>query len=233
LTVGLVVALKAEARSLIKTAVAPETCVRLSDSTLLRLAGMGPERARNAAKSLINAGATALVSWGCAGALQVSILPGTLVLPEKILASDQTSLPVDQPWRERLLQCLQPHVDITTGTLIESLSVVNGPPEKTALFERSGALVVDMESAAIACVAAAAERPFLAVRAVSDSATMTLPFLNATDAFGRVHLFRLLTDLIRRPHLLPNVIRVGLAFRAAQNTLKKVVRLSGPRLLAP
>ena len=233
MTAGFVVALRAEARSLTKTAVVPETCVHLPDSTLLRLAGMGPERARVAADALITAGATALISWGCAGALQHSLQPGTLVLPDKILTSDRTSLPVDLSWRERLSQHLRQQVHIATGTLIESPHVISSPTEKTALFKKSEACAVDMESAAIARVAAAAERPFLAVRAVSDSASMTLPFFGATDAFGRVRLFQLLTSLMRRPHLLPSLIRVGLAFRVAQNTLTKVARLGGPRLLAP
>jgi adenosylhomocysteine nucleosidase len=235
LTVGFVVALKAEARSLTKRAVFPYKSVRLPGSALLRLAGMGPDRARRAADALVVEGATALISWGCAGGLQESILSGTLILPDRILASDQTTLPVDKSWRERLLHRLQEHLDIMTGPLIESPSVLRSPPEKTALFERSGALAVDMESAAIAQVAAAAQLPFLAVRAVSDSATLAIPppVLNATDAFGRVRLLHLFTSLARRPHLLPNLIRVGLSFHAAQNTLTKVARLTGPQLLAP
>ena len=233
--VGFVVALKAEARTLTKRPVLPETCVHLPGPALLRLAGMGPDRARRAADALVAEGATALISWGCAGGLQESIPPGTLILPDKILTSDQTILPVDISWRERFLHPLQKHVNITAGPLIENPNVLCGPPEKTALFERSGALAVDMESAAVARVAAAAQLPFLAVRAVSDSATTSIPapFLNATDAFGRVRLLKLLIGLARRPHALPNLIRVGLSFRAAQNTLTKVARLTGPQLLGP
>jgi adenosylhomocysteine nucleosidase len=235
LTVGFVVALKAEARSLIKRAVVPETCIRLPDSAFLRLAGMGPDRAGRAADALVAEGAAALISWGCAGGLQESILPGTLILPDKILTSDLKPLSVDISWRERLLRRLQGHLDIMKGPLIESPNVLRSPPEKTALFEKSGALAVDMESAAIARVAVAAQLPFLAVRAVSDSATLAIPppLLNVTDVFGRVRLFQLLISLARRPHLLPSLIRLGFSFRAAQNTLTKVVRLTGPQLLAP
>jgi hypothetical protein len=92
-----------------------------------------------------------------------------------------------------------------------------------------------MESAAIARVAAAAQLPFLAIRAVSDSATSPIPhpFLNATDAFGRVHPFRLFISLARRPYLLPTLMHVGLSFRRAQNTLKKVARLTELHFPAP
>jgi adenosylhomocysteine nucleosidase len=122
-----------------------------------------------------------------------------------------------------------------TGPLVESSSVLRSMPEKSALFEKSGALAVDMESAAIARVAAAARLPFLAIRAISDSATSAIPrpLLNATDAFGRVDPFRLLISLARRPYLLPNLIHVGLSFRRAQNTLKKVARLTGLHFPAP
>ncbi len=196
---------------------------------------MGPDRARRAADGLVAEGATALISWGCAGGLQESILPGTLILPDKIMTSDQTALFVDDSWRERLLQRLAKEVDVIGGALIESPAVLSSPPEKTALYKRSGALAVDMESAAIARVAASARLPFLAVRAVSDSAAMAIPALSltATDAFGRVRLFQLLVSLARRPHHLSDLIRVGLGFHAAQKTLAKVARLGGPQLLAP
>ncbi len=235
MSVGIVVALKAEARSLIKKSVLPETSVRLPESALLRLAGMGPDRAGRAADALVVEGTTALISWGCAGGLQGSILPGTLILPEKILTSDPEPFFVDISWRERLLRRLQGHLDIVTGPLIESRNVLSSSLEKTALFEKSGALAVDMESAAVARVAAAAQLPFLAVRAISDSARWAIPppFLDATDVFGRVRHFQLLMGLARRPQLLPSLIRLGVSFRAAQNTLTTVARLTGPQFLAP
>ncbi len=47
--------------------------------------GTGHERAYSAARSAISAGASALVSWGVAGALVPKLSPGTILLPQQVL----------------------------------------------------------------------------------------------------------------------------------------------------
>ena len=59
------------------------------------------------------------------------------------------------------------------GTLVTSREVVATPEAKAALFARTGAVAVDMESSLILAAAAAAGCPTLVVRGVSDAAGET------------------------------------------------------------
>ena len=88
-----------------------------------------------------------------------------------------------------------------------------------------------MESGAVARVAQEAGVPFMAVRAIADSADMAIPqgSLGALDEFGELNLLRLFKGLIRHPLELFDMIRLGWNFRAAQVTLSKVARLAGSR----
>ena len=64
---------------------------------------------------------------------------------------------------------------IVGGGLLDCAQVVTSIAEKRNLFEASGAVAVDMESYAVAGVAAEAGVPFVAVRAIADPAGRPLP----------------------------------------------------------
>jgi adenosylhomocysteine nucleosidase len=119
--------------------------------------------------------------------------------------------------------------------LAESGTVLRSSEEKRALVERTGAMAVDMESGAVARAAQGAHASFMAIRAIADSANMTIPesSLGAVDEFGELNVLRLLKELISRPFELFAIIRLGWNFRAAQVTLAKVARLAGTNLLLP
>jgi adenosylhomocysteine nucleosidase len=130
---------------------------------------------------------------------------------------------------------LKGFLDLHQGTLAESVTALKSSTEKKILFERTGAVAVDMESGAVARVAQEAGVPFMAVRAIADSADMAIPqgSLGALDEFGELSLLRLFKGLIRHPLELFDMIRLGWNFRAAQVTLSKVARLAGSHLLIP
>jgi len=81
-----------------------------------------------------------------------------------------------------------------------------------------------MESVAIAKVAKLHRIDFLAVRAIADPITMDLPkaVSYAIDENGEVMLSKLLYYLLLHPGDLPGLIRLGLYFHSAKNTLKRV-----------
>jgi len=231
-----VAALKAEASCLVKKrkSIALGEAVRLPGGTILNLSGIGADLARLAAEALVEEGATALVSWGSAGGLHPALSPGSLILPETIISSDQTSFPVDAAWHKRLCTKLSGHVDLHTGALIQSPVVLRNPHEKAALFKECSAIGVDMESAAVVEVAFQAEIPFMAIRAVSDPADMTIPSsaLAAVDEIGGVRPLRLIKSLARHPQEIFTLVRLGNSFRAARTTLRTVLLHAGHKLLA-
>ena len=226
-------AVTAEARSLVKQSIANGELVYLPDGTMLSVSGMGPRRAALASRTLLENGATALLSWGCAGGLDPKLSPGGLILPKTIITSDQILYHVDMPWHKSLCNRLKGHVDFCTEPLVESAMVVRTPAERVALFRETGAIGVDMESAAVAAVAQEVQVPFMAVRAVADSTNTTIPevTLNAVDGFGRLKFLKLIQGLAKDPTELLALVRIARNYRTAQRTLAAVARLTGKDLL--
>lgn len=231
---GIVVALKAEAQILVNRKDWGEGCYHHYEK-IIKVSGVGPVRARRAAEELIEKGATALLSWGTAGGLQIDLSPGELILPFKVLLSRKVGYPVNFTWHDRLKNRLCKHMDIHTGSIIQSPTTIRSTSEKLSLYRRDGAIAVDMESTAVAQVAKASSVPFIAIRAITDSVHMTIPkcVLNATDEFGIAHPFRFLKSLLRHPDEIYPMMRLVLGFRAAQKTLKNVLRHTNYRLLPP
>ncbi|HZC03742.1 MAG TPA: purine phosphorylase, partial [Gammaproteobacteria bacterium] len=171
---GIVAALPAEARSLTGQRVPSGQAIRLGGATLLYVSGMGQARARSAADQLLRQGAQALVSWGTAGALERTLTAGTLILPTTVTDLTRTFY-VDPASHRRIRGTLKDRLPVRTGTLIQSTKIVTRPEQKAELFTRTGAVAVDMESAAIGEVAAQAGVPFLVVRGIADCQSTPIP----------------------------------------------------------
>ncbi len=225
----------AEVRSLVRKPIAKGDLIQLSGGAVIQLSGIGPQRAVVAGRNLLEHGATDLLSWGCAGGLVSTLSPGSLVLPGKVIGADQSYYSTDPAWHRRLLDRLKGSLDLHQGPLAESVAALKGSAEKRILFERTGAIAVDMESGAVAKVAQEAGVPFMAIRAIADSADRAIPQspLKAVDESGELNLLALLTGLIRHPAEIFDMIRLGWNFRAAQVTLSKVAHLAGSQLLIP
>jgi adenosylhomocysteine nucleosidase len=234
-SVGYIVALPDEARSLSRQRAGFDEIVRLPDDHLLTISGTGPSHASQAAFRLVERGAAALVSWGCAGALAPDLAPGELLIPERIFGADGTEHAADADWHRHILATLGLTLPVGSGALAESREVVFEPVGKRALFDATGALAVDMESAAVARVAQAHRRPFLAVRAVADSAAMALPAAVrvALNPRGDVRLAKLLSYSLRHPVQFIELARLGRAFGAAMATLRRVHDIAGSDLRFP
>ncbi len=231
--IGVVAALPLEARCLVGRKLTPDERVELHHAAgWIQLCGIGRGKALHAAQSLLDAGATALLSWGIAGGLDPMLSAGTLVLPQQVIGADQSVFPVNSEWRNRLQGRVAGHVAISNGTLQESLSVFTHPSQKQVLAKRVGAAAVDMESAAVAQVAHQAGVPFMAIRVIADHAAAEVPSsaLSAVDAYGRLQVLPLVASLLAHPAELPALITLGRGFRAAQKTLSIVATLAGPSL---
>jgi adenosylhomocysteine nucleosidase len=209
--------------------------IYLPEGGMIFFSGVGANRAHSAARTMLEKGATALVSWGFAGGLSPGFSTGSLILPERIIASDQSVYHVDPVWHERLCSRLEKHVELHRGILAESTTVLADCADKIALFQRTGAIAVDMESASIALAAKEAGVPFIVIRAIMDGAEMPIPrsALNSIDKFGRVRPLRLLSCLVRRPAELMALLRLGQNFEAARTTLITVVRQAGSNMFCP
>lgn len=168
--VAIVIALGVEKASL-ESAVA-----RLPPDVPLELIQCGPgaETARRAARDAVSAGATALVSWGLAGGLEAALAPGTVVVPARV-AVGRARLDMDPDWSARLAERLRSEFDVHGGDLLAADQVLDTPRAKARAALETGCAAVDMESGAVASVAAEVGVPCVVVRVVADYVTDTLP----------------------------------------------------------
>lgn len=221
---GIVVALPEEISTLTAKKIAKGCCVFIDDTKIIAYSGTGPDNAKQAAERLITEGAQQLISWGCAAALEASLKPGSLVLANQLISADLLLFEADTNWLSFCEKRLHPTQHIYTGKLAESTALVASSNEKKQLHAKTDAIAVDMESLAVAKIAKQHQLPFIAIRAIADPVEMNLP--NAISAAlneqGDIELSKLLLFLITHPTELPSLIKLGLHFQAAKNTLKQV-----------
>lgn len=130
--------------------------------------GVGADAAARAARLLIDGHRPRLlVSAGFAGGLDPALARGALVRPTR--AVDETG------GGELPLALVGIAATTAPLTICTARRIVRSPDEKRGLATASGAALVDMETHAVARVAAAAGLPCAGVRVVSDDATQALP----------------------------------------------------------
>lgn len=221
--VGIVTAMRIESRCITTRHLSLGEIINLGDNAAICLCGMGENAARNAATKLLAEGASSLVSFGVAGALDSKLRPGDLMLPESIYTKQM--LPVSSAWRSRVQECLPSHLRVIGGTLATSNKVLTSLIEKRKFAETTGALAVDLESGAIAEAAKNSDMPFLAIRAISDPIEFSPPsaLLNSVNSDGSAKLGQILALLLQRSVTLSTLLRLAREVRTARSTLSVVV----------
>jgi len=230
-TIGLIAAMPDEIRPLLRLA---GPCIRgkIGRLKLYRFtigthevclieSGMGPLNAATATHALIAAIDPAIiVSFGFAGAVTAGPTVGDIVVANRILfhhdplfseqqglsneLAEQAIIAMDRVLKEVPCQ-------IYLGAFITAAQIL----DKAALAKRlpAGIInpVVEMETAAVAGVAARATVPFLAIRAISDAADEELGFdiADFTDRTMRIRLWRVLLTVARKPWVIPQLLRLA------------------------
>ena len=209
----------------IVTGLAAEARIARRLSACVEAGGGDEAGASRAAGRLIDRGCAVLLSFGLAGGLDPGLRPGDLVIPGAVAMPDpQDARFVADPGLTRLL-----------GGPTHAVLLGGGPMLATAADKRialaaTGAVAVDLESAAVARIAARHGLPFAVLRAVCDPAGRDLPAaaLAALDTEGRIRPGRVLAAVLRRPGGIPGLIRLGQDAAAARRTLLGRVAALGP-----
>jgi len=225
--VGIVCALASEARHLGPTVRLHEPALQsLADGTLVAVTGMGSSAAAAGSRALIEAGATALASWGMAGGLDPTLGAGAILLPAEVIGSDGRRVNTAQAWRDRLSSAVAALAPVRSGKLLTTPRAIGSVTDKAELFRATGAAAVDMESLAVGEVAERHRLPFIAVRVVVDSATDVLPraVTVAADNEGHLQIWRLIGTLALAPNELAPLIRLARRYRAANRSLAAIAR---------
>jgi adenosylhomocysteine nucleosidase len=221
---GIVAAMPLERRWLASTAGGARPAVEVC--------GVGAAGARRAALRLVDLGVDALASWGMAAGLDPGLAAGAVVIPDRVIGSQAHEYAPDSLWRRRLLDRLGEAVAIVVAPLADAPGVLEAGDAKIAIFERTGAAAADMESAAVAQVAAEHELPLLVIRVVLDAAAVTLPgslgrVINDT---GRVRVPQLMIRAALDPRGWPRWPGLVRSFLAARHSMRIVWSLAAPDL---
>ncbi len=225
---GVVAALAAEARalgpSMPRAGIPPlSELAWVGDGALLAVSGIGLEAAQSAARALLDAGASALMTFGMAGGLDPTLKAGTVVLPRELISEAGTHWLASSPWRERVAAEVSPLRAVSEGNLLTVARAIDSPADKAAAFLETGAVAADMESAAVAEIAGRHQLPFIAVRVIVDTAADQLPraVVNASRA-GKVHIGRLAAGLAAAPGDIAALFRLAQRYRIALHSLKAI-----------
>ncbi len=224
--VGVVCALRSEARHLGRTLSGPAGLESLTDGMLLAVTGMGLPAAASGAERLVAAGAGALASFGMAGGLDPRLRAGSLFLPSEVAVLDGSVLPSDARWRAQVAHSLNALSPLSAGRLLSSPTAVVTAVAKAALWRSGVGSAVDMESAAVAGVSRRHGLPFIAIRVIVDDARADLPGAvgDAMRADGQVSVWRVLAHLLREPAQLGPLVGLARAYSAANRTLAAAAR---------
>lgn len=150
-----------------------------------------------------------LIICGFGGGLTAQMVPGSLIVAEQVL--DATGATSESPKvycpDSRMLE----RAEGPCGALVTVGKVLNTPAEKRALYSRTQAQMVDMETAGAVAAAKQAGLPWLAVRVATDGVDDALPldFNALADAEGNVDRGRVVAATLARPWKIPALIRLG------------------------
>ena len=162
-----------------------------------------------------------VVSAGVCGALDPALPQGAVVCPERVLSADGAEHRLgDSRHRDRVAERAAP---IHGGCLVGARELVAGPADKARLRRETGAVAVDMESAAIVAAATSAGLPWLVLRGVSDGAEESVPLdlARLVGDEGRLRLGGAVALALTRPRVISRAIGLG---RNTRRALANVAR---------
>ena len=193
--------------------------------------GVGPERAAHGAKAFIDAGARGLLSFGVAGGLTEGAPAGAIILADDVIDGDQRYLS-DIGWRNKISESISDVCEVISGTLVGTDRLISTRDGKKRLQQRSAAVACDMESHAVARIAASHGVPFVVIRAISDPHDQFVPpwLLRCLTPAGELRTWKLLWQAVQRPGSWGDLAGLSRDAKSAFGSLRRVALRLGPGL---
>jgi len=159
--------------------------------------------------------AECLVSFGIAGGLSPDLKPGDIVLSSEVIDGDRRWVGGDSLRAQ--IDELVGRIGAVEGAVLGAQTVIAGERDKRRAWQETGAIAVDLESAAVARAGAALGIPFIVLRAIADPAARDLPpaALAPLRDDGTPSLGRVVRSVMRRPRQLPTLFAVAREARQA------------------
>jgi adenosylhomocysteine nucleosidase len=188
------------------------TLSREGDTWIAVCAGMGAEAVRRSYTIASSDGPLdMLLSVGWAGSLSAGVNPGTVQVPTVVIdAQTGEQFNLDQGGRKCGL--------VTTARVADAAEKVR----LAATYQ--GAILVDMEAATVARLAAMHGIPLLCIKGVSDAAGAKLPDLNSfIDLKGHLRLVRFLLHISFRPQYWASLVHLGKNSARASESMQDLI----------
>lgn len=194
--------------------------------------GIGMERARETARRALDLmpAVEMIIGTGVAGALSAGLRSGDLVMADRILAlhagadrAEHMAQSADAQIRSLGHWLRAAGLTYATGALLSSHRVMATGREKRQAKETTGAIAVDMETAALAAEAHARGIPFVAIRAVLDEVDDEVVGAEMTDEHGRVRPLAATAYLARNPSAMLKLPRLMRNLALAANSIADAI----------
>lgn len=194
---------------------------------LLVESGMGFDNAARAAEAVIREAAPELlISAGFCGGIAAELQVGDVVVAKRMVIVSETGLeelPTETPAAALNFAVRQSAsgVRVCAGTFVGTTVITSKAKLAGMLSNGYPCPVVEMESTAIALIAAENRIPLIALRSVSDPAHEELGF--SLDEFCdnslRIRPGRVLLTILRKPCIIPQLVRLAGNSRIAAKNL--------------
>jgi len=241
MNIGIIAAMPEEAAAIIRCASSPikekignrisYRFVHGEHSVVVMQSGMGFDNAARGAELIVDRfSPDLLLSAGFCGGIAPELQVGDSAVACGFTIVSGTTLqevPIEMPaFIRKLVRVLTDGGERAFETLFVSTPTVMNKASIAALLpEKSPLPVVEMESAAIALVAVEKKIPFLAVRTVSDPSSEELLFSidEFCDTNQNISIPKVLLTILKRPVIIPQLIRLARNSRIAANALSTAI----------
>ena len=228
--IGIIAALPAEAKCLYSKKLKAGLPVEIQQDVFLCLSGIGHESALIAAKKLTALKVNALISWGVAGAIDKSVNSGDIILANSI-ANESNRYSTSENWLSRVSEHLRSTRMVSIGGIASSKEICASTTDKLHLLQKTGALAVDMESAAIAETATANNLDLLVIRTISDDAGTVIPeaILKHTNNLGQPRIFNFMLSCIMNPNQIRKIFSLASGYKKGLASLSEISQVLNDR----
>jgi nucleoside phosphorylase len=203
--------------------------------------GIGKECARIAAEMTIRCYRPDLIiSAGFGGGLQDSARDGDIIIGTEaleLLADDGNQVRWQSTYqlsRHRDLNITDDGLRVHYGKILTVEEMILKSANKKRLGKATGSLAVDMETSAVAAVAAAHDTDLMAVRCITDSDHEDLPReFNDFFILGQLQVTRIISACAQRPKVVWDLARLGHRAKTSGENLARFLELAVSQLHLP
>lgn len=221
---AIMVALPEEARGIVARQMRVGDTYRLSDKAELIVTGMGESAGPIIERTAKLGVFSTLVSLGTAVGLAPTLTPGTVCIPDEVVFHKQI-VRCHQTLQQDFVEALKADHVINQRRLTHTSTVLTCLEEKQALYQKSSAVVADMESFLIGQEAMRYQLHFLAIRVIVDSLNVHIPQPILQCCVPSLLLPKLLWRICRQPQLLAPLLILAKHFQEAKKTLNGVAQV--------